>query len=260
MRANVDAFVQSSRRLDLDGIDFSAFQTQPLDEGALRCIRYMHDVEHHTICYLRDLLVTSVHRDPEITAFLTMWNAEEYWHGDALGDVLSAHGESAKRDRITPMRKRLRRRDRFTPLAHAVGSLIAGERFVSIHMSWGAINEWTTQAAYSRLAASAGHPVLTELLTRTMKQEGRHIEFYAAQADRNLRSSAFARRLTRSVLKHMWDPVGANVMPAEELRHLTRYLFGGEAGLAAARRIDGQVDRLPGLSGLSLLEKAVRSS
>ena len=37
----------------------------------------MHDVEHHTTCYLRDLLVTSAHEDPAITSFLAMWAIEE---------------------------------------------------------------------------------------------------------------------------------------------------------------------------------------
>ena len=54
---------------------------------------YMHDIECHTICYLRDLLVTSAHRDPEITTFLTFWSFEEYWHGEAIATVLRAHGE-----------------------------------------------------------------------------------------------------------------------------------------------------------------------
>ena len=48
----------------------------------------MHDVEHHTVCYLRDLLVTPAHRDPEITTFLTMWTFEEFWHGEAIAAVL----------------------------------------------------------------------------------------------------------------------------------------------------------------------------
>lgn len=40
----------------------------------------MHDIENHTICYLRDLLVTNAHADPIITTFLTKWNYEEPWH------------------------------------------------------------------------------------------------------------------------------------------------------------------------------------
>ena len=45
-------------------------------------------------------------------------------------------------------------------------------------MTFGVINEWTTQAGYARLAAEADHPVLSELLRRIMKQEGRYIDFF----------------------------------------------------------------------------------
>ncbi len=45
----------------------------------------MHDVEHHTVCYLRDLLLTPAHQDPEITSFLSCWVFEEMWHGEAIG-------------------------------------------------------------------------------------------------------------------------------------------------------------------------------
>lgn len=55
----------------------------------------MHDVEHHTSCYLRNLLNTRAHHDPDVTTFLTLWNFEEHWHGEALGRVLAAHGEAA---------------------------------------------------------------------------------------------------------------------------------------------------------------------
>jgi len=50
----------------------------------------MPDVEHHTACYLRDLLVTRAHRDPTMTTFLTCWAYEELWHGEAIARVLAA--------------------------------------------------------------------------------------------------------------------------------------------------------------------------
>ena len=56
----------------------------------------------------------------------------------------------------------------------------------TVHMTWGAVNEWTAQAAYGRLAAKAGHPTLSKLLHRIMRQEGRHIDFYASQATKRL--------------------------------------------------------------------------
>jgi hypothetical protein len=255
MSTDVDTLIRRSARLEVDDIDFSAFSSQPLDAGALRCLRYMHDVEHHTVCYLRDLLVTRAHRDPEVTDFLCCWVYEEHWHGDALAKVLEAHGELSGSARVLSLRRRLPRSDAFRPLLFGLGSAVA-EHMVTVQMAWGAVNEWTTQAGYGRLASRSGHPVLSELLRRIMRQEGRHIDFYSGQARRRLADSPAARRLTRLALRRWWTPVGAGVMPAEEVDFLSSHLFGGTDGLATTRRVDRAVDRLPGLEGLRLLERS----
>ena len=52
------AFERRTGRLEFDDIDFDEFRSHPLDPASLRCLRYMHDIEAHTVCYLRDLLVT----------------------------------------------------------------------------------------------------------------------------------------------------------------------------------------------------------
>lgn len=252
----METLVGRSARLDLGGVDFAAYSDRPLDAASLRCLRYMHDVEHHTMCYLRDVLVTSAHADPEITAFLAAWCYEEHWHGDAIARVLEAHGEPAGNDRVAALRRTLPRADRFRPLLYIVGSAIT-KHVVTVHMTWGAINEWTTQAGYGRLAARAGHPGLTDLLRRIMKQEGRHIDFYASQATRRLEGHPGAQRLTRWALQRFWSPVGAGVMPQDEVQFLARHLFEGPEGVAAAERIDRQIDRLPGLSGMRLVQRAV---
>ena len=127
----------------------------------------------------------------------------------------------------------------------------------AVHMTWGAVNEWTTQAGYGRLAPKAGHPVLTELLRRIMRQEGRHIDFYAAQASADASPTAAAQRLTRFALRQCWAPVGSGVMPDSEVRFLVSHLFADEEGRAATQRIDRLVGRLPGLEGLHLAEAAV---
>jgi len=245
-----------SARLELDGIDFASFADRPLDADTLRCLRYMHDVENHTMCYLRDVLVTRAHRDPEVTAFLACWCYEEHWHGDALGQVLRAHGEPAGGARVASMRRQLSRRDSLRPLVFGLGSAFS-EHMVAIQMAWGAVNEWTTQAGYGRLAARAGHPVLSELLHRIMKQEGRHIDFYASQARQRLSHSRGAQRLARFALRRLWAPVGSGVMPEAEVSFLSTHLFADPGGLQIARRVDRGVDRLPGLAGLHLLEGAV---
>lgn len=255
MGTDIAKLIQRSARLDIEGIDFEAFRTQPLDPNALRCLRYMHDVEGHTICYLRDILVTRAHRDPEITAFLACWSYEEHWHGEAISRVLDAHGEDVA-SRLTSMRQHLPRNDSIRPTVFSALSAVS-KHLPTLHMSWGAVNEWSTQAGYGRLIEKAKHPVLTELLRRIMRQEGRHIDFYTSEAARRLGSSKAARRLTRFALTHYWGPVGSGVMPKAEIRFLATYLFGDEQGRNAAKRVDRQIDRLPGLAGLDLLDGAI---
>jgi len=254
---DIDRYTERAGRLDLTGVDFDAFRDRPLDPDVLRCLRYMHDVEHHTVCYMRDLLVTPIHRDPRITTFLTVWNYEEMWHGEALGRVLAAHGEVAGRGRIAAVRRGLGVRDRLAPTLHALGAAVAASAFGAVHMAWGAVNEWTTQTGYARLVGRAQHPVLTDLLNRIMRQEGRHVAFYAGEAGERLAGDRRARRVVRAALRRLWRPVGAGVMPAGEVAFMVGTLFGDDAGQAAAAQIDQRIDRLPGLDHLGLVTGAV---
>lgn len=259
MSGRLEALIERSARLDLEGIDFGAFADHPLDADTLRCLRYMHDVENHTVCYLRDVLVTRAHADPELTAFLACWAYEEHWHGEAIAYVLAAHGESAGPNRVAASRRALPRLDRLRPLLYLAGSSVS-RHVVTVHMAWGAVNEWTTQAGYGRLVAKAQHPVLATLLRRVMRQEGRHIDFYAGQARRRLAESRAAQRATRFALGRYWRPVGSGLMPEGEVAFLVGHLFADDDGARAAARLDRQVDRLPGLEGLDLVTAAVRKA
>ena len=255
MGIDIATLIGRSARLKVDDLDLDSFHEEPLEADVLRCLRYMHDVEGHTMCYLRDVLVTKAHRDPDLTAFLACWSYEEHWHGDAIAKVLDAHGELAGSGRLAEVRRRLPKRDSLRPLMFWIGSALTN--MTAVQMTWGAVNEWTTQAGYGRLASKARSPVLNELLRRIMRQECRHIDFYAAQASRRLGSSRFAQRFTRYALQHWWQPVGSGVMPDDEVSFLVSHLFGDEDGAKVAQRIDRQVDRLPGLEGLHLVESAV---
>jgi hypothetical protein len=141
---------------------------------------------------------------------------------------------------------------------HALGSSVARESFPALHMAWGAVNEWTTQAGYARLAALADHDVLSELLRRIKRQEGRHIDYYLTQARRYLGVGSGAQRTARLILRTLWRPVGATVMPEPETAHVIRTLFGGDQGHNLAARIDRRIDDLPGLGGMDLLGGVLR--
>lgn len=69
MTFRMQEYTRSAAPVRYADLDFDGFAARPLSAAGLRCLRYMCDVENHTVCYLRDLLVTPSHADPEITAF-----------------------------------------------------------------------------------------------------------------------------------------------------------------------------------------------
>jgi hypothetical protein len=234
--------------LDLRGIAWDDIPRHPLSPAAVRTLRYMQDIETHTIIYLRTLLGTRVVDDPEVATFLAGWFYEETFHGLALARFLDAAGY-----RVVP-----RPRSRLAPaqwLEIRTTGLLARlwPDFVAVHMTWGAINELTTLVGYQRLAAVARHPVLSELLGRIVRDESKHFHFYFKQAERRLAKRGTAR-VVRRLVDGFWAPVGSGVQPAEETRFLAAYLLTGPEGREAARRVDRTIRRLPGFAEVALLD------
>jgi len=245
---DLDAYTGRSRALDLTGIAWEDIPRHPLPADAVRALRYMQDIEIHTIIYLRQLLSTRAIDDPEVATFLACWVYEETFHGRALARFLEAAGHTSV--------ARVRSKRSLAQWIEDWGtSLVARcwESFVAVHMTWGAINELTALSGYQQLAARAGHPVLSELLARIMRDESRHFTFYYRQAERWL-SRPGAAPIARFLIERFWAPVGSGVQPAGETRFLAGYLFDGVDGRAVARRIDRTIRALPGLADAPLVE------
>ena len=84
MAFDVDKYTATSVSVNWSDLDLESFRDHPLNATSLRTLRYMTDVEYHTVCYTRDLLTTPSHKEADMSAFMTMWNREEFWHGEAL--------------------------------------------------------------------------------------------------------------------------------------------------------------------------------
>ena len=249
-RFDLGAWVARSGALDLSAIAWEEVSRHRLAPEAARTLRYMQDIESHTIIYLRSLLATRAIDDPEVATFLACWLHEETFHGLALAQFLEAAGH--------PVSDRSRARSR-EPLGKRLEAGLtallsrAWPHFCAVHMIWGAINELTTLTGYRRLAALAGHPVLADLLARITRDESRHFFFYYRQAEIRLRRPGVAR-VARALVDRFWAPVGSGVQPHAELEFLGRYLFDGPEGRAAARKVDDTIRRLPGFETVQLLE------
>src|SRR6266849_4616817 len=179
--ATMDA--PSDRRRDplqLSTIAWDDVPRRPLPPEAVRVLRYMQDIESHTIAYLRPLLATRAIDDPDVATFLACWIYEETFHGLALQRFLEAAG-SAVGERPLP-----RGREPWSKRLEAAATAMVSKAwpdFCAVHMTWGAINELTTLTGYRRLAAVTDHPVLADLLARIVLDESRHFFFYYRQAE-----------------------------------------------------------------------------
>jgi hypothetical protein len=257
MAFDIDKYTANSTAVGWDDLDFDEFDRTPLPASTLRILRYMCDVEYHTVCYLRDLLTTPSHKEPEIGAFMTMWNREEFWHGEALSAVLGKHGMAVDFDELKATRVKLGWKDRLDPIKQSMMGGLVGHDFVAVHMAWGAANEWSANAAYLRLAKQEGHPVLAELLKRIAAQETKHVAFYASQARDRLAASKKARVIARFALNKFWRPVGSGISSEAEVGHVMGVLFAGTEGRKLVRDMDSHIAKLPGMEGLTIVENAL---
>src|SRR5579862_9348498 len=133
---DIDDYVGRSRALDLSGIRWGDVPRYPLSAAAVRTLRYMQDIEGHTIVYLREILVTRAIDDPEVATFVACWFYEETFHARALARFLHAAGHDIVRRRRSAASFRTR--------LEAFGIACVGKlwpRFVAVHMTWGAISE-----------------------------------------------------------------------------------------------------------------------
>jgi hypothetical protein len=215
------------------------------------------DFEYHTVCYTRDLLTTPSHKEKDVSAFMTMWNREEFWHGEALAALLGVHGITVDYDELKASRLKLGWKDRLDPIKQSVAGKLVGMDFVAVHMAWGAANEWSAITAYNRMAELEENPTLAELLRRIAKQEARHVAFYTSQARDRLAKSRKAQVIARFALKNFWAPVGSSIMEKSEVVHVMNHLMSGAEGRKAARKIDDHIAGLPGLQGLAIVQDSL---
>src|ERR1700674_1989095 len=110
-----------------------------LDDDGLFCVGYMMDIESHTIIYLKELLSTSVAEDVSITAFLSCWAYEEFFHSQVLMRFLECQGVSIDDARFAELRRRKPADYIQDKLARVLSRIT--RHFPAVHMTWGAINE-----------------------------------------------------------------------------------------------------------------------
>ncbi|HEV2035558.1 MAG TPA: hypothetical protein VGU71_15435 [Candidatus Dormibacteraeota bacterium] len=257
MSFSIERYKEESRKLDTAGVAWEAVTGNPLSKGDLFCLHYMMDIENHVPLYLSHLLVTRACMDPILTAFLACWNYEELWHGENIGKFLNLYGiEFDTQDRIANVRANLGLQNSLSLVSTMAGSWLLKD-FSAVYLTIGAINELATLTGYGALIRKSGHPVLKDLLGRIIKDERRHFAFYFNSAKEWLTDNEKAQRMDRWMLNRVWVPVGQGVKKLEEVDALALHLFDDEQGEEELLNMDDKIGKLPGLSGIKLMSKAL---
>ena len=257
MSFSIERYKEESKKLDIAGVAWEEVAANQLSKGDLFCLHYMMDIENHVPLYLSHLLVTRACMDPILTAFLACWNYEELWHGENIGRFLNLYGiEFDSQDRIANVRANLGFQNSVSLMSTMAGSWLLRD-FSAVYLTIGAINELATLTGYGALIRKSGHPVLKDLLGRIIKDERRHFAFYFNSAKEWLTGNEKAQRMDRWMLNRVWIPVGQGVKKLEEVDALALYLFDDEQGEEELLNLDEKIGKLPGLSGIKLMSKAL---
>jgi hypothetical protein len=250
----LDRFIELSGAIKLDDIDWDEARRIGLTDDEERIVRYIAATESYTILYMRDLLSGHSVKDPEITAFLSVWVYEELWHGRALDKLLAAAGRNT--DSFDKVVANVSFRE---ILEQSLASFAANltPRWIATHMTWGAINEITAAMAYKALEAHTANPALKIICSRAAKQERKHFSFYYHQARKRLDGDVKAQKFCKFILRTFWKVVGSTVAQKDTLEFMAAKFFADAAGKEMLAEADATIRDLPGLDWFGMITPAV---
>src|SRR5262245_60527783 len=254
MKSDIERYISVSAKIETGDLNWEEAKRAGLSEDEKFVLTYFSDIESQTIRYLRTLLQMKIAFKPDVAAFLTTWNYEEFFHGYELANLLSVCGAPLEESRIEKVKGRARLNEWLEMLFAPLLSKIFSNQFPAVYLSFGAIQEMTTLRGYERLQKMTRNPALRMLCERIAKQERRHFAWYFNHARELLLESSGARVLARKLLEFNWVPVGAGIKTPAEVKRLFTTLFPPQSARAIVREIDSKMGTLPGLEGIRLME------
>lgn len=245
----------------LSTIPWHEVKNHPLVSEFVPVMRYMRDVERFTGMYYDELMRTPTGKDPAIRQFMDRWATEEPTHSVLLDRFLEEAGYPSEDQWWEKVQRAVPTKYRLMAPIKALLAQGFGEHFSAVHMTWGAINEYSTLTGYQRLWSLAKHPVLEYILRAIAREEARHSFFYWSVARVKLMSSPLRQKLTRFIVNHFWSPVGQGAKHQEDTQLVVRTLFRDTPGVAVfEQQVNRRIRELPGLTQVNVITDTVAKS
>lgn len=208
---SVRDFAESAHGSHRAHLNLEHFVEHPLPAETLELLAGFAALEHGSLRYLRSVLVSPLHKDTRITAFLVSWAYEKYWVADAWEQILAAHPEfapSAPKNRPWLVRLAQGFSERTEPIVQSVVTNIRGEDTIAAHMTVAAVDEWVMGRACERLIEKADDPELRRVTEMLREVKHRHEDFFTAQANDRLEKSSRAVDLAIRRVRGIQWPLG----------------------------------------------------
>lgn len=246
-----------SHKLRYDDLDWNLARKHGITPREAECLQYFADIESQTVFYMMEVVKMKVVRQPELLAFLTVWNYEEFFHAQAITRFLTEIGQAAPpaQERSTQVRRTAQLRAKVEDLVQMTMSRTVPSSFVCLWQMWGAAAELITTQAYEEIMRSTANPVLAELCRRIAKQERRHFAWYYETTRERLAGQRFSQMFVRKVFEMNWTPVGSGVKSPAQTAELIARLFPGQRIYEVFGTVDKRMGQLPGMQGFDVCSK-----
>jgi rubrerythrin len=254
---NLPLHLELSHKLVYDDLDWALARKHGISATELECLQFFADIESQTVFYMMEVAKLKVVRQPELLAFLTVWNYEEFFHAQAISRFLDEVGHPAMpaSERSSEVRRTAQLRARIEDYVQITLSKATPTAFIALWQMWGAAAELITTQAYEEIARTTENPVLAELCRRIAKQERRHFAWYFETARERLEGQRFSQWLARKVFELNWTPVGSGVKTPAQIAELIARLFPGPRIYEVFATVDKRMAQLPGMHGFDVCSK-----
>src|SRR6266498_3137283 len=139
MKSDIERYISVSAKIDTSDIDWDQAREAGLTDDEKFVLTYFSDVESQTIRYMKMLLQMKIAFTPSVSAFLTTWSYEEFFHGYELGRLLAVCDSPLEVDRVESVTRKARFNEWLEAVFTPLFSRLFSRQFPAVYLSFGAI-------------------------------------------------------------------------------------------------------------------------
>jgi hypothetical protein len=239
-------------------VDWEAIATQEIESDILEVLDFDLSLEGHVselALYLHSNRI--LRREDLVSPHVAAWQVEEAFHEIAIHNTLAHHVKDMP-ERSTFRRRDLSQRDRFgvlRPIGAVTAGVFAPRTSKELIIYNGVKGEAVAQGVYEMAADLTENEALNYLLGEIAFQEAGHGHMFQSWSEDSPASQS-SQWLVRKIAQHTPKVlVGEGYQQPERVARVIRILSAHPDFEQKILRVDGRIDKLPGLEGMHVVER-----